>query len=332
MLQALKKLFGGDSNERELKKLWPLVAEINALAERYQHLTDDELKAKTAEFKAKIREAVAPIEEEQAEVRARLRAAQSAGEVGGDGQAAPSGALPERLSVRERQDLYAQLEDLEGDWLDAAEDALEGILTEAFAVVKETCRRFVGKSWEAGGSEVEWQMVPFDVQLIGGIALHRGSVAEMKTGEGKTLTAVAPLYLNALVGRGVHVVTVNPYLAQRDSEWIGPVFGFHGLTVGCIDKHEAHSPGRRAAYRADITYGTNNEFGFDYLRDNSFVVDPAQLVQRGHHFAIVDEVDSVLIDEARTPLIISGPVPQGDEDRFQELNPPVEKLVYSQQK
>src|SRR5690606_29136814 len=239
---------------------------------------------------------------------------------------------PERLSVRERQDLYQQLEDLEGDWLDAAEDALEEILTEAFAVVKETCRRMVGKTWEAGGSEITWDMVPYDVQLIGGIVLHRGSVAEMKTGEGKTLVAVAPIYLNALVGRGVHVVTVNPYLAQRDAEWMGPIYEFHGLTVDCIDKHPSHSPGRRQAYRADITYGTNNEFGFDYLRDNSFVVDPEQLVQRGHHYAIVDEVDSVLIDEARTPLIISGPVPEGDEDRFQELNPPVEKLVYSQQK
>ncbi|HLT46542.1 MAG TPA: preprotein translocase subunit SecA [Rubricoccaceae bacterium] len=336
MLQAFKKLFGGDSNERELRKLWPLVEEINAHAERFQHLTDDELRAKTAEFKAKIREAVAPIEAEQAEVRARLKAAQSAtadevgDEVGGDGQAAPGAA--ERLSVRERQDLYQQLEDLEGDWLDAAEDALEEILTEAFAVVKETCRRMVGKTWEAGGSEITWDMVPYDVQLIGGIVLHRGSVAEMKTGEGKTLVAVAPIYLNALVGRGVHVVTVNPYLAQRDAEWMGPIYEFHGLTVDCIDKHPSHSPGRRQAYRADITYGTNNEFGFDYLRDNSFVVDPEQLVQRGHHYAIVDEVDSVLIDEARTPLIISGPVPQGDEDRFQELNPPVEKLVYSQQK
>ena len=330
MLQAFKKIFGGDSNERELKKLWPLVDEINAIYETLSDLSDEALRAKTEAFKAAIQEAVAPIEEEQAEVRARLKAAQSsAGEaVGGDGQAAPS----ERLSVRERQDLYAQLEDLEGDWLDAAEDALEALLPEAFAVIKETCRRFLGKTWEAGGSEIEWQMVPFDVQLIGGIALHRGSVAEMKTGEGKTLTAVAPIYLNALVGRGVHVVTVNPYLAQRDAEWMGPVFGFHGLTVDCIDKHPSHSPGRREAYRADITYGTNNEFGFDYLRDNSFVVDAEQLVQRGHHYTIVDEVDSVLIDEARTPLIISGPVPQGDEDRFKELNPHVEKLVYSQQK
>ncbi|NNF59282.1 MAG: preprotein translocase subunit SecA [Rhodothermaceae bacterium] len=328
MLQVFKKLIGGDSNEREMKKLDPLVAEINEFAERFQHLSDDELRAKTAEFRAQIREAVEPVETEQAEVRARLRAAEaSAEEIGGDGQVAE-----ERLSVRERQDLYAQLDDLENDWLDAVEEVLDTVLPEAFAVIKETCRRHLGKTWEAGGSEIEWQMVPYDVQLIGGIVLHRGSVAEMKTGEGKTLVAVAPIYLNALVGRGVHVVTVNPYLAQRDAEWMGPIFGFHGLTVDCIDKHASHSPGRREAYRADITYGTNNEFGFDYLRDNSFVVDAEQLVQRGHHYAIVDEVDSVLIDEARTPLIISGPVPQGDEDRFKELNPYVEKLVYSQQK
>ncbi|MDT0630376.1 preprotein translocase subunit SecA [Rubrivirga litoralis] len=327
MLAALKKLFG-DSNERELKKLFPLVDEINEIAEGLESLSDDELKAKTAGFKAQIAEAGAPIEAEQAEVRARLLAAgEDDDAVGGDGQAVPTG-----LSVRERQDLYARLDDLEGEWLDAVEDVLDDILAEAFAVIKETCRRFVGKTWEAGGAEVEWQMVPFDVQLLGGAVLHQGSVAEMKTGEGKTLTSVAPLYLNALVGRGVHVVTVNPYLAQRDAEWMGPVFAFHGLTVDCIDKHPSHSPGRRAAYRADITYGTNNEFGFDYLRDNSFVVDANQLVQRGHHYAIVDEVDSVLIDEARTPLIISGPVPQSDVDEYKEFQPPVERLIRAQQK
>jgi preprotein translocase subunit SecA len=332
MLDVLKKVFGGDSNERELRKLWPLVDEINEHAERFEHLTDDELKAKTAEFRAAIRAAGEPIEAEQAEVRAQLRAAgadTSDDEVGGDGLAAPSAS---GLSVRERQDLYARLDDLEGDWLDAVEDTLDEILPEAFAVIKETCRRFLGKSWEAGGAEVEWQMVPFDVQLLGGVVLHRGSVAEMKTGEGKTLTSVAPIYLNALVGRGVHVVTVNPYLAQRDAEWMGPIFEFHGLTVDCIDKYQAHSPGRRAAYRADVTYGTNNEFGFDYLRDNSFVVSAEQLVQREHHYAIVDEVDSVLIDEARTPLIISGPVPQADTDEYKEFQPSVERLVRDQQK
>ncbi|MEM0961905.1 MAG: preprotein translocase subunit SecA [Bacteroidota bacterium] len=325
MLKALQKIFGGDSNERELKKLWPVVDEINEHAERFQHLTDDELKAKTESFRAKIREAAAPVEEEQADIRARLLAA------GGEGADADN-TTGDTLSVRDRQDLYQRLDDLEGDWIDAVEDVLDEVMTEAFAVIKETCRRFVGTSWEAGGSEVEWQMVPFDVQLIGGIVLHRGQVAEMKTGEGKTLTSVAPIYLNALVGRGVHVVTVNPYLAQRDAEWMGPIFEFHGLTVDCIDKHPSHSPGRRQAYRADITYGTNNEFGFDYLRDNSFVVSAEQLVQRKHHYAIVDEVDSVLIDEARTPLIISGPVPQGDTDEYNDFQPSVDKLVRDQQR
>ena len=330
MLNVLKKVFGGDSNERELRKIWPVVDEINEHAERFQHLSDDELKAKTEEFKAAIQAAGGPIEAEQDEIRARLHAAGEDTEdaVGGDGQAAPS----ESLTVRERQDLYARLDDLEGDWIDAVEGVLDDLLPEAFGVIKETCRRFLGKTWEAGGSEVTWEMVPFDVQLLGGVVLHQGSVAEMKTGEGKTLTSVAPIYLNALVGRGVHVVTVNPYLAQRDAEWMGPIFAFHGLTVDCIDKHPSHSPGRRQAYRADITYGTNNEFGFDYLRDNSFVVDAEQLVQRGHHYAIVDEVDSVLIDEARTPLIISGPVPQADTDEYNEFQPPVEKMVRDQQK
>ena len=333
MLKALQKMFGGDSNQRQLKKMWPAVDEINALAETLTGLSDDELRARTEGFKAQIREAVAPIEAELDETRARLRAAgndasDDADVASGDG-AAPAG---ESLTVRERQDLYARLDDLEGEWIDAAEDTLDALVPEAFAVIKETCRRFVGKSWNAGGSEVEWNMVPFDVQWIGGMVLHEGSVAEMKTGEGKTLTAVAPIYLNALVGRGVHVVTVNPYLAVRDSEWMTPIFGFHGLTVDCIDKHQPQSPQRRDAYRADITYGTNNEFGFDYLRDNSFVSEAEMLSQRGHHYAIVDEVDSVLIDEARTPLIISGPVPTPDTDEYQTFQPLVDRLVREQQR
>ncbi|HEX8299914.1 MAG TPA: preprotein translocase subunit SecA, partial [Rubricoccaceae bacterium] len=330
MLNALKKVFGGDSNQRTLKKLWPVVADINARADALTGLSDDELRAMTEGFRARIREATAPIEAELEETRARLRAAgtEDDRDASGDGAAPAS----EALSVRERQDLYARLDDLEGEWIDAAEDTLDDLLPEAFAVIKETCRRFVGKSWPAGGSEVEWNMVPFDVQWIGGIVLHQGSVAEMKTGEGKTLTAVAPIYLNALVGRGVHVVTVNPYLAVRDSEWMTPVFGFHGLTVDCIDKHQPQSQERRAAYRADITYGTNNEFGFDYLRDNSFVSEAGQLSQRGHHYAIVDEVDSVLIDEARTPLIISGPVPTPETDEYQTFQPLVDRLVREQQR
>ncbi len=328
MLNALRKVFGGDSNQRTLKKLWPVVDEINALAEGLTGLSDDELRARTEGFKARIREAVAPVETELEETRARLRAAGTTADASGDGAAPDADAL----TVRDRQDLYARLDDLEGEWLDAAEDVLDDLLPEAFAVIKETCRRFVGKSWMAGGTEVEWNMVPFDVQWIGGIVLHQGSVAEMKTGEGKTLTSVAPIYLNALVGRGVHVVTVNPYLAVRDSEWMAPVFDFHGLKVDCIDKHQPQSPERRAAYRADITYGTNNEFGFDYLRDNSFVSEAEQLSQRGHHYAIVDEVDSVLIDEARTPLIISGPVPTPDTDEYQTFQPLVDRLVREQQR
>ena len=191
--------------------------------------------------------------------------------------------------------------------------------------------RLWSKNWTAAGSEVQWNMIHYDVQLIGGVALHRGSVAEMQTGEGKTLVATLPVFLNALTGRGVHVVTVNDYLARRDSEWMGPIYEFHGLTVDCIDKHQPNSEARREAYRCDITFGTNNEFGFDYLRDN-MASRPSSLVQRRHHYAIVDEVDSVLIDEARTPLIISGPTPKGDEHEFDTLKPMVVKLIQIQQK
>ncbi len=325
MLKFLQKLFG-DKHERYIKRYWPIVQQINTYAEEYESLTDDELRAKTAEFKARIRESVADIEARQAEIRAELRGARPEPE--GDGQAPPETPL----SLKERQALYDELDALEGDWLDTVEQTLNEILPEAFAVVKDTCRRLVGQEWVAGGTKIRWDMVPFDVQLLGGIAMHEGKISEMKTGEGKTLVAVAPIYLNALVGRGVHLVTVNPYLAQRDAEWMGPVYQFHGLTIDVIDKYEPHSEGRRSAYLADISYGTNNEFGFDYLRDNSFVTEVEQLVQRGHHFAIVDEVDSVLVDEARTPLIISGPIPQASDDRFSELKTPIEKLVYAQQK
>ncbi len=329
MLEAIKKLLGGNKNERVIRRLWPIVAEINEHAEALESLADEELKKKTGQFKARIRESVAEIEAEQDALREKLRMTEAPEEeVGGNGQVSEA----HELSLRERQSLYDDLDALDAEWHDTVEDVLEELLPEAFAVIKETCRRFIGKSWEAGGATVTWDMVPYDVQLLGGIVLHRGNIAEMKTGEGKTLVAVLPIYLNALVGRGVHIVTVNPYLAQRDAEWMGPIFGFHGLTVDCIDRHEPHSPERRAAYEADITYGTNNEFGFDYLRDNSFVIDPKQLVQRGHHYVIVDEVDSVLIDEARTPLIISGPVPHADEGAFSDLKPYVEKLVRAQQR
>jgi len=363
MLDIIKKIFG-DKNERSLKRYWPLVDQINAHAEEARRLSDDELRAKTDAFRQIIRASVADIEARQAEIRALLRGVEAdvaaTAAVGGDGQASDA----HELSLSERQDLFDELDDLETAWLDTVGDTLEEILPEAFAVVKETCRRLSehgvlrvnatardralnerrgypeikgdkalwANTWEAGGSTVTWEMVPYDVQLLGGIALHRGNIAEMKTGEGKTLVAVAPVYLNALVGRGVHLITVNPYLAQRDAEWMGPIYEFLGLVVDVIDGFEPHSEGRRRAYRADITYGTNNEFGFDYLRDNSFVIEPEQLVQRGHHYAIVDEVDSVLVDEARTPLIISGPVPQANDSRFDELKPSVERLVNAQKR
>lgn len=357
MLNVFKKFFG-DKNERMLKSIWPIVEEINVAAEQLKILSEADLRAKTDEFKQKIRASVVDIEARQKEIKATLNAAVA--EVGGDGQV----EAPHELSLRERQNLHDELDELEQEWVDTVEDTLEELVPEAFAVVKETCRRFKERvklrvpatdhdralaekkaypiiegntaiwsnTWEAGGAQVTWDMIPYDVQLLGGVALHQGSIAEMKTGEGKTLVAVAPVYLNALVGRGVHLVTVNPYLAQRDAEWMGPVYEFLGLTVDVIDRHEPHTASRRAAYRADITFGTNNEFGFDYLRDNSFVVDPEQLVQSDHHYAIVDEVDSVLIDEARTPLIISGPVPQSNDGRFAELKPSIDKLAYAQKK
>ena len=344
MIKFFQSLFG-DKNVRELKKLWPIVERINAACKDLSDLSDEALRARTDDFRQRIRDAVADNEAEQAEVRARLAppvvvaSALEQAAPSGDGAAPPSfsGNGVEReagkeLAPGEHRALFEELDRLEEEWLEIVEETLDGMVAEAFAVVKETCRRMLGKEWEAGGTRISWDMVPYDAQLLGGVALHQGRIAEMKTGEGKTLVAVLPIYLNALAGRGVHVVTVNPYLAQRDAEWMGPVFEFHGLTVDVIDKHESHSEGRRKAYRADITYGTNNEFGFDYLRDNSFVSEQDQLVQRGHHFAIVDEVDSVLIDEARTPLIISGPVPKANDSRFAELQPVIEKLVYAQQK
>ena len=327
MLDFFGRLFG-NRNEREVKKLQPLIDEINRNAEDFKALTDDELRGKTAEFKARIKEVLSPIEERQDEIQRLLRGVAPAEVAEGNGQDEPAA----ELDPDERRRYGDELDDLHQEWLDEGERVLDELLSEAFAVVKETSRRLVGKEWPAGGGTIRWEMVPYDVQLFGGIMLHQGRIAEMKTGEGKTLVAVAPMYLNALLGRGVHLVTVNPYLAQRDAEWMAPVFEFHGLTVDVIDKYEPHSEGRRKAYRADITYGTNNEFGFDYLRDNSFVVEPEQLVQREHQFAIVDEVDSVLIDEARTPLIISGPVPQSNDDRFDEFKPVIEKVVSKQQR
>ncbi|WP_022834689.1 preprotein translocase subunit SecA [Salisaeta longa] len=331
MFEWLKDLFG-DRNKRRLNELWPIVDEINAHYETLESLTDDELRAKTDAFRAELRDAVADIEADQEAIREQLQAAPAPAPDAVQGDGAPPAAPEASVSLSEREALYDDLDALEEEWLDTVEDVLADLLPEAFAVMKETCRRMLGKTWHAGGSEIEWDMVPYDVQLLGGIVLHRGTIAEMKTGEGKTLAAIMPLYLNALVGRGCHLVTVNPYLAKRDAEWMGPLFEFHGLSVDCIDRYDPHSPERKAAYDADITYGTNNEFGFDYLRDNSFVMRPEQLMQRGHHFAIIDEIDSVLIDEARTPLIISGPVPDPQDDQFAALRDPVERLVRAQRR
>ncbi|MCS7155474.1 MAG: preprotein translocase subunit SecA [Bacteroidota bacterium] len=320
MLKLLTKLLGS-KHERDIKKLMPLVEQINRHYERLQALSDEELRAKTEEFKARIRQRVAEIESEKSQIEARL--AQD-GSVGSDGRLV-------ELSPSEREALYAQLDELEKAWLETVEETLDELLPEAYAVVKEACRRLLGRRWTVTGHEITWDMVPFDVQLIGAIVLHQGKIAEMKTGEGKTLVAIMPAYLNALAGRGVHIVTVNDYLARRDAEWMGPIYEFLGLTVDCIDRYPPNTPQRRKAYEADVTYGTNNEFGFDYLRDN-MALRPDQIVQRGHHYAIIDEVDSILIDEARTPLIISGPVPVSDENKFIELKPRVERLVYAQQR
>ncbi len=302
----------GTKSERDLKKIWPIVDEIKSFEEDIKALTDDELKQKTESFRQKIADETAEVDEEIAEVKRKMD------------------SNDESITFDERRELADRLKELKEEWLVILEDVFEEIMPEAFAVLKDTCRRFVGKKWDVAGTEIEWNMVPYDVQLVGAIAMHQGAIAEMKTGEGKTLAAIFPAYLNALAGRGVHVVTVNTYLAKRDAEWNEPIFNFHGLTVDCVDHYDPNSEPRRKAYRADITYGTNNEFGFDYLRDN-MVAEEEQLVQRGYHFAIIDEVDSILIDEARTPLIISGPIPQGgDQQKFEEMKPRVESLVNAQ--
>lgn len=313
LFKGFAKLFGSKS-DRDLKKIWPFVEEIKSFEEEMKSLTDEELKGRTAKFRQLLKEATSPFDAEIEDLKAQINDTES------------------DITVDERRELSEQLDLLEEQWHDAIEQTLDDIMSEAFAVLKETCRRFVGQKWTVAGNEIVWNMVPYDVQLIGAITLHTGKIAEMKTGEGKTLVAIFPAYLNALVGRGVHVITVNNYLAKRDAEWNAPIFAFHGLKVDCVDLYEPNSEKRREAYRADITYGTNNEFGFDYLRDN-MVISEDQLVQRGHHYAIVDEVDSVLIDEARTPLIISGPVPQDNQSqKYSELKPRVFNLVEAQKK
>lgn len=313
IIKGFAKIFGS-SSERDVKKLLPLVEQIKGFEAELSSITDDELKGYTTKFKNQIKEATAEIDQDIASIKEKIN------------------NQSDLLSIEEHRGLVEELEKLDKEWLDSIEDVLDEIMPLAYAVLKETCRRFVGKTWKVAGNDVTWQMVPYDVQLMGGIVLHQGKIAEMKTGEGKTLVSVFPTYLNALVGRGVHVVTVNTYLAQRDAEWNAPIFQFHGLTVDCIDRYQPNTPERRNAYACDITYGTNNEFGFDYLRDN-MTVESDNLVQRGHHYTIVDEVDSVLIDEARTPLIISGPVPQDNQSqKYVEYKPRVFNLVEAQKK
>jgi preprotein translocase subunit SecA len=341
MLEFFSKLFGNKS-ERDVKGILPLVDKVKAEFAKLDDISNDELRAKTIEFKETIKTGLSGIDAEIQAIKERTE------------------NEPD-IDVAEKVELYTQLDKLEKDRDKELEDILMNILPEAFAVIKETARRLAGNktlevtasdfdrglaakksnvvikgdkaihhnSWIAAGNEVTWDMVHYDVQLIGGVVLHQGKIAEMATGEGKTLVATLPAYLNALAGQGVHIVTVNDYLARRDSEWMGPLYEFHGLSVDCIDKHEPNSEERRNAYLADITFGTNNEFGFDYLRDN-MTRTPEELVQRKLHYAMVDEVDSVLIDDARTPLIISGPIPRGDEHEFYELKPRIERLVNAQ--
>jgi preprotein translocase subunit SecA len=341
MLDFFSKLFGSKS-ERDVKAILPIVEKVKAAYAKLDQLTNDELRAKTIEFKETIAAGLAGIDSEIQAIKTRTETELN-------------------MEVSEKVTLYTQLDKLEKDRNKELEDILMNILPEAFAVVKETARRFSANktievtatqfdrelaakktnviikgdqaihhnTWLAAGNEVTWNMVHYDVQLIGGIVLHQGKISEMATGEGKTLVATLPAYLNAIAGQGVHIVTVNDYLARRDSEWMGPLYEFHGLAVDCIDKHEPNSEERRKAYLADITFGTNNEFGFDYLRDN-MTRSPEELVQRKLHYAMVDEVDSVLIDDARTPLIISGPIPRGDEHEFYELKPRIERLVNAQ--
>ncbi|MFM2266065.1 MAG: hypothetical protein RLZ77_1485, partial [Bacteroidota bacterium] len=336
-INNILKLFVGDKSQQDVKDLQGSLNKALAFESVLQQLSHDELRAKTAEFKAKIQAARA---DKDSKIAALKEEAESV------------------TDIDQREDIYAGIDALEKEAYEISEKVLNDLLPEAFAVVKETARRFKentsltvtatakdrelsatktyitlngdqaiwANSWNAAGKEITWDMVHYDVQLIGGMVLHSGKISEMQTGEGKTLVATLPLYLNALTGNGVHLVTVNDYLAKRDSTWKAPLFEFHGLTVDCIDNHQPNSEGRKKAYDADITYGTNNEFGFDYLRDN-MAHSPEDLVQRKHNFAIVDEVDSVLIDDARTPLIISGPVPQGDRHEFNELKPKIENLV-----
>ena len=335
--KILKSLFG-DKSSRDMKLIQPLVEKVKQVSPQIEALDNDALRARTKELQQQVQSSAKEQKAKIAELKAKI----------------------ESTPIDERADIFAEIDKIEKEVLDIYEKALNEVMFEVFAIVKETARRFAENEetivtatdfdrelaadprkdfitidgdkaiyhnhWTAGGNDLKWEMIHYDVQLFGGVVLHQGKIAEMATGEGKTLVATLPVFLNALTGNGVHVVTVNDYLAKRDSEWMGPLYMFHGLSVDCIDKHQPNSEARRRAYQADITFGTNNEFGFDYLRDN-MAISPADLVQRSHNYAIVDEVDSVLIDDARTPLIISGPVPKGDDQMFEEYQPLVERLV-----
>ncbi|HUH46967.1 MAG TPA: preprotein translocase subunit SecA [Arenibacter sp.] len=339
-LSSVLRIFVGDKSKKDVKNLQPLVDQIRSHEAVLEKLTHDELRERTHYFKQKLKDASKDIQDHVDQLLEEVRTS---------------------TDIDKNEELYEEIDKLKAEIYTISEKTLNDILPEAFAVVKETAKRFANNptltvtatefdrslsgnkdyvtlsdnnaiwknSWDAAGKEVTWDMVHYDVQLIGGIALHEGKIAEMQTGEGKTLVATLPLYLNALTGNGAHLVTVNDYLAKRDSAWMAPIFEFHGLSVDCIDKHQPNSDGRRAAYNSDITYGTNNEFGFDYLRDN-MARTPSDLVQRPHNYAIVDEVDSVLVDDARTPLIISGPVPEGERHEFNELKPKIGDIVNKQ--
>lgn len=340
--KILKSLFG-DKSTRDMKLIKPYVDKIKAAYPEIQALSNDELREKTKEIQKQVQNAANEEKEKIAELRAKI----------------------EETPIDEREDIFNQIDKLHKEELEKYEVALNEVMPVAFSIVKDTARRFseneetivtatefdrelaanpandfitidgdkaiYHNEWTAGGNKIKWNMVHYDVQLFGGTVLHMGKIAEMATGEGKTLVATLPVFLNALTGNGVHMVTVNDYLAKRDSEWMGPLYEFHGLSVDCIDKHQPNSEERRKAYRADITFGTNNEFGFDYLRDN-MAISPADLVQREHNYAIVDEVDSVLIDDARTPLIISGPIPKGEDQLYEEYQPLVERLYEVERK
>jgi preprotein translocase subunit SecA len=313
----ITKVFGS-KHERDVKKILPIVEEINQIYEQLQSLSDEELKTKTQEFKQKIKERTSQLDQQLDALKEEFTGIKTHGL-----------SEEERAEVRaQREALLQQMKEVREEIKKIDQQTLDEILPEVFAVVKDTCRRLVGKKWDVCGIEIEWNMVPYDVQLIGGVVLHQGKISEMATGEGKTLVATMPMYLNALTGKGVHLVTVNDYLARRDSEWMGEIYKFLGLTVGCIE-NEMDNAQRVIQYNCDITYGTNNEFGFDYLRDN-MAVRAEDRVQRGYNYAIVDEVDSVLIDEARTPLIISGPVSSDVTQSYMEMKPLVELLFRKQ--